>query len=82
MAVAEYQEVKPWAKDHILGMSIFIATTIFIQLFTANCQYWLFGLKYWVISIEVPYIIEEEQREFDPNQEVVRQKRLWTEKKY
>ncbi len=30
---------------------------IFFFFFTSNLMYWMFGFKYWVISIEVPRLI-------------------------
>lgn len=41
-----------------------------------NVLYWLFGFKYWVISIEVPKIISED------SEGTRKKKRFWTEKRY
>ena len=41
-----------------------------------NIIYWLFGFKYWVIAIEVPLMMSDEQLT------VKEQKRFWTEKRY
>ena len=36
-----------------------MAISIFLFYFTSNLIYWIFGFKYWVISIEVPRLIAE-----------------------
>ena len=44
--------------------------------FTSNLMYWLFGFKYWVISIEIPNMIEAAKE--DGKQ----QKRICSETRY
>ena len=54
LAVAVFLEVMPWHKTHEEKEKIFISVTIFFFYFICNWMYWLFGFKYWVISIEIP----------------------------
>lgn len=51
---------------------------IFLFYFTSNLMYWLFGFKYWVISIEVPHLIEAQKEGSDGQP----RKRICTEKRY
>jgi hypothetical protein len=45
-------------------------------------MYWLFGFKYWVIAIEIPALVNEQEEKFDETKVVERKKRFWTEKRY
>jgi hypothetical protein len=35
--------------------------TIFLFYFVSNLIYWLFGFKYWVISIEIPHVLQQDE---------------------
>lgn len=37
-----------------------MGVTIFFFYFVSNLMYWLFGFKYWVISIEIPQLLAVE----------------------
>ena len=52
--VLYYTEVTPWHASHTRAQSIMYSITVFLFYFLSNLIYWLFGYKYWVISIEVP----------------------------
>jgi hypothetical protein len=45
-------------------------------------MYWLFGWKYWVISLEIPALVNEQTEELDLEKPVERKERFWTEKRY
>ena len=50
-----------------------IGLSIFLFYFVSNLIYWLFGFKYWVISIEIPQLISNQEAElFNSNKEIVR----------
>lgn len=49
---------------------------LFMFYFTSNLMYWLFGFKYWVISIEIPNVIEAAKEGGK------QQKRICTETRY
>ena len=60
-----------------------IGFSIFIFYFVSNLMYWLFGFKYWVISIEIPQLISNQEAElFNSNKEIVRSERFCSETKY
>jgi hypothetical protein len=74
-----------WHKEHRPLEFVFIFVGIFFFYFTSNLMYWLFGFKYWVMAIEVPLLIEnqqEQQRDLDETREIVHIKRFWTERRY
>ena len=63
---------------------MFITVTIFLFFFISNLMYWLFGFKYWVIAVEIPIVLKEnDESEVVEGQEVgQRKKRFCTETKY
>ena len=52
--------------------------------FISNLIYWLFGFKYWVISIEIPNLIaaQKEAEERGIDEEKLERKRFCTEARY
>lgn len=46
-----------------------------------NVIYWLFGFKYWVISIEMPLILNA-KNDTDEERQEMKKKKFWTEKRY
>ena len=57
LVILSYLEATTFHKDHEDAQSIMYAICIFLFYFTSNLMYWMFGFKYWVISIEVPRLI-------------------------
>ena len=45
-------------------------------------MYWLFGFKYWLISIEIPYLLEKKRDEDIKNEENQNYRRLCSEMRY
>ena len=69
--IADYLEFKPWYNNHLVGSQVFFTVAIFMQFFVTNWLYWLFAIKYWVISIEIPHMFAEQNQEFAEDKEVV-----------
>ena len=57
LAIGVYWEVTPFHQENQDFLAWFMFVTIFFFYFTSNLLYWLFGFKYWVISIEIPNMI-------------------------
>ena len=60
--VLYYTEVSPWHASHPRAQSIMYSITVFLFYFLSNLIYWLFGFKYWVISIEVPKAFNKSEK--------------------
>jgi hypothetical protein len=75
-------EVQPWHYTHQWGSAMFVGISIILFYLPSNILYWLFGWKYWVISLEVPALVNEQSEDIDPTKPVERKERFWTEKKY
>lgn len=64
-----------------------MSVTIFLFYFVSNLMYWLFGFKYWVISIEIPDLIEQQMTQTEEIDETSadekqEKKKFWTETRY
>ena len=57
-SVARFYEIRE-AANHPYAASWIVSTAIFFYFVTSILLYWLFGFKYWVISIEVSRFINE-----------------------
>ena len=57
IAVLDYLDATHYHKNHAEAQAIMDTICIFFFFGTSNLMYWLFGFKYWVISIEVPRLI-------------------------
>jgi len=57
LAIAVFLEVTPWHQAHRVELMYFMGVTIFLFNGVSNLLYWLFGFKYWVISIEIPTLM-------------------------
>lgn len=80
--VVDRQERKAWHQAHPKLECVLMFCAIWTLYGFQNVIYWLFGFKYWVIALEIPTMIQEDNEEFDPNKPVERKKRFWTEKRY
>lgn len=67
VAIGVYWEVTSFHQEHEPFLAYFCGITIFLFYFVSNTIYWLFGLKYWVISIEIPHLLKK-QREREANE--------------
>ena len=54
LACLYYTSETNFHKEHQNGQWLMYSVSIFLFYFLSNLIYWLFGFKYWVISIEVP----------------------------
>lgn len=45
---------KTFRDNNVQLVTLGVSSSIFFFFFTNNLIYWLYGFKYWVISIEVP----------------------------
>jgi hypothetical protein len=63
LAIAVFLEVTPWHQAHRMELMYIIGFSIFFFYFVSNLMYWLFGFKYWVISIEIPTLIAYQEVE-------------------
>ena len=61
LAIGVYWEVTPFHQEHEPFLAYFMGVTIFLFYFVSTLIYWLFGFKYWVISIEIPYVLQQEE---------------------
>lgn len=53
--LTQYLEAsKQFHLNHVQSVAWGVATSIFFFFYMNNLIYWLYGFKYWVISIEVP----------------------------
>ena len=82
LAVAVFLEITAWHQAHRDELMFIMGGSIFLFYFVSNLMYWLFGFKYWVISIEIPQLISQQQAELNPDKEIVRKERFCTEAKY
>ena len=57
-----YTEAGKWHTNHPRAQAIMYSISVFLFYFISNLIYWLFGFKYWVISIEVPKSIDVTNR--------------------
>jgi hypothetical protein len=65
LAVAVFLEICPWHQAHRDELMIIMGVSIFLFYFVSNLMYWLFGFKYWVISIEIPQLITQQEAEIN-----------------
>jgi hypothetical protein len=63
-------------------ISVLDGCSIFSYYLPSNIMYWLFGWKYWVISLEVPALVNEQNEQIDEEKPVERKERFWTERRY
>lgn len=82
LAVALFLEISPWQQAHREELMYMIGISIFLFFFVSNLMYWLFGFKYWVISIEIPQLITQQEAEITNDKEDQRKKRFCSEAKY
>lgn len=57
MAFGDWLEESEWNFTHTVFTALNISVGCFLFFFLTILIYWLFGFKYWVISIEVPRFI-------------------------
>ena len=57
MAFGDWLEESWWNYEYSILTALNISTACFLFFFVTILIYWLFGFKYWVISIEVPKFI-------------------------
>ena len=81
---ALWVELNPWAKNNEVGCSVLVGVSIFMFYFVENLMYWLFGFKYWVTSVEIQQIQEEQKTQSGRAvaAENIKKKRFCTETKY
>lgn len=53
---------KLFRDNNVQLVTLGVSSSIFFFFFTNNLIYWLYGFKYWVISIEVPDQYSREQK--------------------
>jgi len=71
LSFAQYFEETCYNFSHNLMVSWVIGTAVFFFYWLTIMIYWLFGFKYWVISIHVPHFIGG-----DPNETTVSSKKF------
>jgi hypothetical protein len=81
IALMMYTEMTPWHNEHPLWCAILVGFSVGFFYLPSNIIYWLFGWKYWVTSIEVPALVNE-QTEFDPSKPIEHKQRFWTETRF
>lgn len=47
------ETIASWHDSHVEGEHYFVMLAVFLEYFLQNVTYWLFGFKYWVVSIEM-----------------------------
>ena len=52
-----YLETLHWHDTHVEGEKYFVMVSVFLMYFMQNVSYWLFGFKYWVVSIEMSQLL-------------------------
>jgi hypothetical protein len=65
LTIAVYLEVQPWAKQHRTFEAWFVGITVGMEYWPGHILYFLFGFKYWVISLEMPKYIDAQEKEFE-----------------
>ena len=58
LVITRYLAVTEFIKMHTTTETMMYSINVFIFYFTGNLMYWMFGFKYWVISVEVPRLID------------------------
>jgi len=48
--------------QHIDSIALGVGTSIFFYFYMNNLIYWLYGFKFWIISIEVPEAYNKRDR--------------------
>ena len=60
---SQYLEAdKAYFLKHTESTALFVSISIFLFFFLNNLIYWLYGFKYWVMSIEVPQTYNKERK--------------------
>ena len=57
ITILAYVNTTDYKSNHKVFFAIITSISIFLNYFVGNLMYWLYGFKYWVISIEIPGLI-------------------------
>jgi len=60
LGFGDFYEQSKHSETNTIAMSFIVSSACFFFFMTTILLYWLFGFKYWVISIEVPRFLKGE----------------------